>query len=154
MLLRTEGQRILNGYDHDAQERVRHAWHKLSRIGIRAFPYLIEHFDDDRYCFTEDSGPGYYNWSVGRACSDIFICHLQPHDFASHFALNGGDSRFETKRPYYCVYYKLRTSAGAKLWWETRKAKSLRELQIETLEWVIAEEAKTPAIYSDRERAF
>ena len=142
------------GYDHEAQTRVWNAWCELSRIGIRAFPYLIEHFDDDRYCFTEDAGPVYCNWTVGHACSDIFICHLQPYDFVSHFALSGGDSRFERKRPYYWVHYNLRTSAGAKLWWETRKDKSLRELQIETLEWVIAEEAKTPAIYSDLERAY
>jgi len=75
------------GFDHDAQKRVYHAWSELSRIGIRAFPYMINYFDDNRYCFTRDSGSGYYNWSVGRACADIFICHLQPYDFASHFAL-------------------------------------------------------------------
>ena len=115
---------------------------------------MINYFDDNRYCFTRDSGSGYYNWSVGRACADIFICHLQPYDFASHFALSGSNSIGQIKRPCFWKQYNLRTSAGAKAWWETHKDKSLRELQIETLEWLIAEEARMPANYSDRERTY
>jgi hypothetical protein len=128
------------GYDRDAQKRVRRAWSQLHRLGHRAFPYLFDHFDDKRYSFTADDGPADMNWSVGLACSDILVCHLQP------YGIRG--------QPSYAKHYNLRTSAGAKLWWETRKDKSLRELQIETLEWVIAEEARTPLRYSDQERLY
>jgi hypothetical protein len=129
------------GYDRDAQKRVWHAWHQLFPLGKRAFPYLFNHFDDKRYSFTADGGSSDFNWSVGRACSDILIGHLQPY----------GKAR--PPLPSYSKHYNLRDSAGAKLWWETRKDKSLRELQIEALEWVIAEEAKKPADDLDRNRA-
>ena len=67
------------GYNHDAQRRARHALMQLHQTGIRAFPYLFDHFDDERYSFTDDAGSADFNWSVGRACSDIVICHLQPY---------------------------------------------------------------------------
>ena len=133
-------------YDRDAQERVRHAWSQLHRMeGHRVFPYLFEHFDDKRYSFTADGGSSDVNWSVGRACSDILICHLQPYGGIAH----SGDHPGIRPRPSYSQHHNLRTAAGAKLWWETRKDKSLRDLQIEALEWVIAEEAKTPKTYPD-----
>ncbi len=141
------------GYDRAAQETVCDAWWKLYQMGDRTFPYLFDHFDDQRYCFTEDEGAGNGNWSIGRACSDIVICHLQPYDNYYHLSHGEGDNPGRP-RPSYSKQYDLRTSAGAKLWWEAHKGKSLRELQIETLEWVIAEEAKTPAIYTDGERAY
>ena len=138
-------------YDRDAQERVRHAWSQLHDMeGHRVFPYLFEHFDDKRYSFTADGGSSDVNWSVGRACSDL-ICHLQPY---GDIAFGGYDDTLAGAhpRPSYSQQHNLRTAAGAKLWWETRKDKSLRELQIEALEWVVAEEAKTPAKYPGWDR--
>jgi hypothetical protein len=135
-------------YDHSAQQGVRSAWRQLNQLGIRVFPYLFDHFDDKRYSFTDDEGSRNTNWAVGLACSDILICHLQPFG-----TLVDDKDACRRPRPSYSEYYNLRTSAGAKLWWETRKDKALRELQIEVLEWIIAEEVKTPANYPDRERA-
>ena len=124
---------------------LRGAWRKLYDMeGHLVFPYLFDHFDDQRYSFTADAGSSDTNWTVGRACSEIVICHVQPYEGLRH----------RRTRPSYSEHYKLRTSAGAKLWWEPRKDRSLRELQIETLKWIIAEEAKTPSSYSPEERVY
>lgn len=58
------------------------------------------------------------------------------------------------KRPSYFEHYELDNPKSAAKWWESRQKKSLRELQIETLEWVIAEEAKRPKDYIDEEREY
>ena len=139
------------GYDRDAQKHVRDAWSELHHIGLRGFPYLFDGFDDKRYCFTDDAGSADANWTVGRACSDMVICQLQPYANHGDFAFFESDG-VRHKRPSYSMHYKLRTSAGARLWWETRKDKSLRELQIEALEWIVTEEARTPSAYSHEER--
>jgi hypothetical protein len=140
------------GYDERAQERVLDAWLQLRRLGPRAFPYLFDFVDDKRYSFTADGGAADVNWSVGQACLDRIRCSLQP--YGPHYLAGEDDPRGFPRRPNYVRHHNIHEPAGAKTWWETRKDKSLRELQIETLEWVIAEEAKTPEKYSNRERAF
>ena len=135
------------GFDDRAQERVRAAWKQLYDDWHHVLPYLFDRFDDMRYCFTDDTGSKDTNWSVGRACSDILICHLQPYGGIAYRR----DVGFRA-RPSYPEHYNLRSSAGAKIWWETRKDKPLRELQIEALEWVVAEEAKSPEKYPGWDR--
>jgi len=138
------------GYDFSAQDHVDGAWQWLSDQGPRAFPYLLAHMDDKRYCLTADSGDSDVNWSVGKACHDIFRCNLQPYgDFFT------ADHRIESRnRPSYMKKFNLADHEAAKKWWEARKEKSLRELQIEALEWTIAEEAKTPEKFTDKERTY
>jgi hypothetical protein len=140
-------------YDHDAQKRVRSAWTRLHKCGPQSFPYLFDHFDDKRYSFTADAGSEDYNWSVGKACFDIVRCHLQP---LGTFSLSSGDRHGGGGRPRPNYFYRqnLQRAAEAKRWWESRKQKSLCDLQIEVLDWVITEEAKTPKEYSDEERTY
>jgi hypothetical protein len=142
-------QQLVSKYpppSHDTSGQVHTAFKHIQELGLLAFPYLFDHFDDKRYSFTADKGSSDHNWSVGEACSDIVRCHLEPFGtFSNSFA--------GRRRPNYSAHSKLRGREQAKAWWETHKQKSLRELQIEALEWVVAEEAKTPEWYSEEERA-
>ena len=103
------------GYDSKAQEQVIPAWRKLQKSGLQAFPYLFDRFDDERYSFTQDAGPGYFNWSVGRASFDIMRYQLFP---LHSFSVTSDDERGPF-RPSYWTSYNLRTPAGAKAWWKT-----------------------------------
>jgi hypothetical protein len=139
------------GYDHKAQERVRAAWKQLYDLGPVAFPQLIKHFDDDRYSFTADGGAADRNWPVGGACSDIVRCYLQPY---SEFALtvDEGKGKRRRRRPNYFYDLRLNDRETAERWWKKHRDKSLREIQIESLEWVLAEEVKRPNVYDIEER--
>jgi hypothetical protein len=117
---------------------------------------LIEHLDDDRYCFTDEGAHNKQNWTVGAACADILRCNLQPFgagvrsgSFTLELAEGRGNGR--KYRPKYAVKHGLENVESAKEWWSTHKDKSLLELQMESIEWTIAEESKDPTI-SDEER--
>lgn len=143
-------QRLVS--DHVPQKRKLDAWIQLRNLGLQAFPYLIDHFDDERDSFRADAGDDDRTWSIGLACSDIVKCQIQP--FGPFSRSNTGSGGRGPVRPSYMKYHSLRKSADATAWWETRKSRSLRELQIEVLEWTLAEEAKTPARYSEEEREY
>jgi hypothetical protein len=127
-------------YDHEAQDRVLDAWFKLQECGAAAFPILLDSLDDDRYSFTEDGGALDRNWTVGEACRDMIDLELQP--FRTYYRFKDDDG---PRIPRYIYHFKLDTPDGAKKWWKTHKDKTLRELQIEVLEWVIADLPKEKA---------
>ncbi len=138
------------GYDREAQNRVRRAFHQLRDLAPRSFPFLFERFDDKRYSLTADSGDLDRNYSVGELCRDILTSHLQSNVWDHK---RGGTSiRRRPSEPDYIAQYKLFQPEHAKAWWEERKDKSLRELQLEVLEWVLAEETKSPETYSEDQR--
>jgi hypothetical protein len=138
------------GYDHEAQKRVRRAFHKLRELAPRSFPFLFDHFDDKRYSLTADSGDTDKNYTVGKLCRDILASHLQSDEWDHK---EGGTSfRSRPSEPDYLAHYKLFQAEHAKKWWAERKDKSLRELQLEVLEWVLAEETAAPEKYSDAQR--
>jgi len=138
------------GYDREAQKRVRRAFHKLRELAPRSFPFLFDHFDDKRYSLTEDSGDTDKNYTVGQLCRDILASHLQP-DVWGH--KEGGTSfRRRPSEPDYLAHYKLFQPEHARKWWAGRKDKWLRELQLEVLEWILAEETASPETYSDAQR--
>ena len=142
------------GYDKKAQGRVRSAFHQLLDLGLPTFPHLLKHLDDKRYSVTEeDTIEGdWHNYSVGDLCYLVFSSHLQP--YGDYYALGKGDPRERPRRPSYFEHCHLSDPVAAKKWWRARKDKTLVELQIEALKWVIAEEAKRPKDYSDRERKY
>lgn len=149
--------RYPKGYDRDAQKRVNAAWRELRAVGVRAFPHLINHFNDERYSFTHDNGFVYVNCSVGKACADIIKCHLQPFGFfpyAMGLKADDGGRPHGALRPGYAGHHKLDDPVEAAKWWATHEHKTLLELQIEAIEWTIAEEAKRPERYTDKERAY
>ncbi len=130
------------GFDKRARDRVFQAWERLRDIGLPAFPYLQSHFGDKRYCFTQDDGPGYYNFSVGEASERILISHLQPY---LEQANPGGDLealalwRRYPRPSNYFSQQKLSQPNQFDQWWRTHKHKSMQEIQIEVLEWTIAQ---------------
>lgn len=138
------------GYDRAAQKRVHRAFFKLRELAPRSFPFLFDHFDDRRYALTEDSGDLEKNYTVGQLCRDILVSHLQSDVWGRK---EGGTSfRGRPSEPDYLAHYKLFEPEHARKWWATHKDKSLRELQLEVLEWVLAEEIKSPEKYSAAER--
>src|SRR5258708_6324743 len=62
--------RLPEGFDRDKQKLVHKARHKLKQLGPVAFPYLIERWDDKRYCITMSVGiNGFcFNATVGDVC--------------------------------------------------------------------------------------
>jgi len=125
-------------YSKEAQNRIYEVRKKIEEKGMDAFPYLIEHYNDDRYSITyETSWNGcWYNASVGSECADIVHKQLQP---LGPFRVNATDAG--DKRPYYDFHF-LYSKDTMQSWYKTNKDKSLRELQIEVLEWTITEEKK------------
>jgi hypothetical protein len=150
--------RFPQGYDRDAQKRVMTARKKLVAAGIQAFPHLFNHFWDGQYSFTGSNGFVDANWTVGKACIDIIKCHVQPFGYFP-YAIPGkhaepDSARKRPLRPSYAAHHKLSNPEEARNWLESRQQKTLLELQIESIEWTIAEEAKRPDDYSDGERKY
>jgi hypothetical protein len=140
------------GYDRNAQKLVDHARLKLSDLGIRAFPILIKYLDDKRYSSTQDSGAVDENWTVGRTCKIVLTCHLQPYDSRIFAADTGGEPSIRYRPTYSAAF--TGSSKAAKQWWEASKEKSLHDLQLEAVEWVVAEQAKDPEKYSNKDRKY
>ena len=136
------------GYDRDAQKRVMASWLKLRDAGIQAFPYLLKHGDDRRYSFTKRT-----NWSVRDACVGVIRSHLQPFGYRNYEILPGDHHMYRLPQSY-AVRHKLTVPTEAAKWWAARQHKTLLELQIEVIEWTIAEEAKNPDRYSEKDRAY
>jgi hypothetical protein len=121
-----------NKYDWSESNRVWKAIPILIRHAEEAWPELVKHIDDKRYCMTvkmfDDS---ICNWNVGNFCRDIMGRSLS-------------EAYYRNLRPLTkIVYIKLRWPEIAhdpkrlKLWLKERSKKKLYELQIEMCEWAI-----------------
>jgi hypothetical protein len=149
-------------FDKDKQKAVRDAvcaaCSKLNALGKEAFPYLIERWEDKRYCLTVSHAPFpgcYHNLTVGEVCQRLIFNHVQPyHDtqITNPSPLAIVDWHPVAKpRPAYRVVF-LSSQEQARQWWEKNKGKGLYDIQLEVLDWIIAEEAKQPGKVSDMER--
>jgi hypothetical protein len=147
-----------NGFDKAAQGRVHKAFRKLTEIGLPAFPYLQARLGDKRYCFTMDAGPADANFSVGHVCELIIDGHLQPCGYFTRGVKdkNGQerDPRTRSRRPSYFEHFKLDKSKTFESWWNFHKSKSMRDIQIEVLEWIVVREKRNPEDYSENEIAY
>jgi hypothetical protein len=146
------------GYDETSQVRVLEARGRLEKVIIEAFPCLLKHFEDKRYSFTQDNGEAEGNWSVGQTCVTLLRRQLQPYAVSCLGDRARGKIKFDPRerpiRPNYLKHNNLWDPKAAAAWWEQRKDKSLRELQLEALQWVLAEEQKAPKQYSEEDRAY
>jgi hypothetical protein len=142
--------RLPKGFDRARQKKVHEAYWKLNRIGPRAFPFLMERWGDKRYCLTTQDGlsGACYNRTVGYVCKWIVFNQLQPCGFWPKVE---DDPRGKPRRPGYPSKF-LRSQAAARMWWQKNKDRSLQQMQLEALDWVIAEEAKRPRDFTDAER--
>jgi hypothetical protein len=146
-----------NGFDKAAQGRVNDAFNKLTEIGLPAFPYLQARFGDERYCFTRDAGPAEENYSVGYVCKLIIDRQLQPCGYFTRGAKDKTgreeDPRTHSRRPSYFEHFELDKSRTFESWWNVHKNKSMRDIQIEVLEWIVTREKRKPKDYSENEIA-
>ena len=142
--------RLPPGFDRKKQEPVHAARTQLRKIGSAAFPFLVEKWDDESYSITTSHGLSGYceNQTVGEVCQTILYDQLQPY---SYWPKTDDDPREKPRRPSYPITF-LASQEAAKKWIEKNKHKSLRDMQLEVLDWVISEEAKRAADYTDEER--
>jgi hypothetical protein len=134
-------------YSDDKQKPVIDARFELRKLGTRAFPFLIERWDDKRYSLTVVNGlSGFYrNHTVGKVCRTIIYDQLQPYGY---WQATGRDPRTKAVRPRYPEMV-LSSQAAAQRWWNKHKDKTLQQMQLEVLDWIIAEEAKNQRKYSN-----
>jgi hypothetical protein len=147
------GPDLPRDFDPKRQEQVNRALSKLTRLGPQAFPFLIERWGDERYCLTasDNISGAYLQKTVGQVCRAVIFVQLQPY---GHWPAGYPDperNRRPPHRPRYPDRF-LGSQQSARQWWATNKNKSLREMQLEALDWVIAEEAKRPGDFKDEER--
>lgn len=125
-----------SAYDWSEKGRVWNAVNALIGNAEEAWPELVMHLDDDRYCLTVQTIDGFvYNWSVGEMCREIVGRNL-------------GEACFQSVPLYELVYYRLRLPKIArdkkqlKAWCEARRERRLYELQIEVCQGAQPEVAK------------
>jgi hypothetical protein len=140
-------------FDRVKQQQVDRAISKLLRLGPQAFPFLIERWGDDRYCLTASDGisGAFLHKTVGQICQAIIFAQLQPY---GHWPAGYPDperNRRPPHRPRYPDRF-LGSQESARQWWQKNKNKTLYQMQLEALDWVIAEEAKRPGDFKDEER--
>lgn len=136
-------------YDKKLQVSVFDAYKKLDELDEAAFPYLIGHFDDERYALTEDAGPMDKNFTVGQLCYHLVELQIQPD---KGWTVGKGDPRTRKSRPHYSTHILLRDKAMAMRWSESIRGKSLLQLQLIAYEWIDQEEEKNSKDYTDEER--
>jgi hypothetical protein len=143
--------RLPKGFDREKQNGVYEACKELKSVGVKAFPFLIERWDDRRYCLTtSDLLSGYcQNRSVGKVCQKIIFDQIQPYGCLP--SLGDVDPRGKPLRPSYPERF-LSSKEDAKRWFEKHKDKSLVEIQLEVIDWVIEKENKQKKNYPDSER--
>jgi hypothetical protein len=137
-----EEYKLPSNYDSEAQERVDAARRELLGLGTDAFIHLIEHLDDKRYSMTACGviEKRYFDLSVRDVCRDLLFCQIEP--IGRWTVGKERDPRSRPTRPSYAYSHHLDEKDTAKRWWAERKKKSLREIQIEVLEWTVSSETK------------
>jgi hypothetical protein len=139
-------------FDRQKQKRVDRAIARLMQIGPQPFPFLIERWEDNRYCLTASNNlcGAFLHLTVGQICREVICNQLQPY---GHWpgGRNPDRDRRAPRRPRYPGTF-LPTQRLAGKWWEKHKRKILYQMQREVLDWVIAEEAKRPHDFTATER--
>jgi hypothetical protein len=141
-------------YDWHEYTRVNKAIDVLAGSAEAAWPELLRHFDDERYCMTYHNDVA-GNYSLGSVCQLIvrgwlfegFGRHIGPW-FDSH-AINSSKSELAYARLW--APQMLRGEGRLKAWCESRRGKRLYELQIEMCEWAISRVTELKEL-SDKER--
>ena len=111
-------------FDWEKQRKVHSAMDELVNMGTRAFPALVRHLEDKRYCTTLS----YSTWvhrSVGEICALILSMQLEVYTW------------FDEKPDKGYVAFHLGDPKRRELWLKEHGSKSLAELQAEVLEWAI-----------------
>ncbi len=138
----TELQKKVEMNGRFATERVKSALKKLEEMGPPAFPYLLKHLEDERYCFSETlpsavDGGGWMNETVGDA---VYLVLSNEFSFVGGYKVRkGADGRS-------CLPLTFEEFLGARggieSWVASVKERSREEAFTEFIDWCIAEEGK------------
>jgi hypothetical protein len=139
--------RLPSGFDLKKQEQVHRAVTKLKQLGPRAFPFLIERWGDQRYCLSTCVAAS-DNHTVGVVCHWIIFDQLAPYGSPP---VKGYLGRPPRVRPNYIATF-LGSQESARQWWGKNQHKTLRQMQLEVLDWVIVEETKRSQDFKDGDR--
>lgn len=128
------------GFACDAQKAVFDAERQLTRMGKDAFATLIAHGDDKGYSLSILSAT-LVGYSVGTVCLNIVEDQV---DIAGTRYKDriGADGKYHLSWGYFSKYYAANRSRSAafKQWYEEHENKTVKEMQIEALEWAIERE--------------
>lgn len=123
-----------------AEPAIWRAVDELIAIGPRAFPLLIDHFDDERFSFTEDcvscerSENPVFKRTVGHLCYMIVRSQVQRYE-----SWEGPDPR---DSPGYSECVVPHEKERAVQWLQSSAGKSLWEMQYDNIRFVILENHK------------
>lgn len=136
-------------YDRKKQQSVYAAISDLKALGPQAFRPLIEKWSDERYSLTYSVGINGYmnNATVGKMCRIIVYDQIQPYGI---WPETDDDPRGKPKRPSYPSTF-LADANDASKWFDEHKDKSLFEIQLMVVDWVIAQEDKSPHDFTAKE---
>jgi hypothetical protein len=110
-------------YDEAAQEKIEEAVEELKKLGTAAFPYLIKHRNDKRYCRSYPTSI-VRDFTVGETCMEILCSQVDSFD-----------GRYEYKgMPSYSGSVIER---DPKKWWKQHSSLTVTEMRIEALKWTI-----------------
>lgn len=120
---------------------------KLHSYGTAAFPYLIAHFDDERFSFSEESPATtrVYHESVGRLCWEIVERQVKK---CSLWKVPDprGTPGFTGKA------IVPRDKEEARSWWKTNQEKRLWQLQADSVRVILEENRERLAREDDADR--
>jgi hypothetical protein len=126
------------------QEKICRAYDSLSDNFEISLPILVKHVDDDRFSYVyEDVGTSgvIVKASVGFACLQMIDVHVEVY-------------RREVTKPDFafiprCPSFIFEECGGVKKWWQSRKKKTLAQLQLEGIEWALR--LKKPRLFESDE---
>jgi hypothetical protein len=112
---------------------------ELEKKGNSVFPQLLQHLDDKRQSVAFRRVIPH---DVGDACFCIIRVQIfpVPRDYKGSFYRSGADGKLHARPLFFEP--ALFDKATLPKWLEKRKDKSLREMQIEALTWLIDQERK------------
>jgi hypothetical protein len=138
-------------FDFQAQERVEAASEKLVGLSTDAFPILIEHLNDKGYSRSVQ-GAVLSGRSVRTECFTIIERQV---DVAGrpYKSREGSDHKEHVHRGCFSQFSDdgkaWYTAKGLQRWWKEHKHQSLREMQIEALQWAIDHEQQIGFNYEE-----
>jgi len=128
----------------ETQAKIKAAYDELSDNIEVALPALAKHVEDERFSYVyQDPISGVYlTDSVGDACSDIIVEHVEV--YRKHVTSYDEEGR---QRSLWFIEDECR---GIDKWWKSRKGKTLAELQLEGIEWALGQ--KKPAHFTSNKK--
>jgi hypothetical protein len=128
------------GYSQAERDRVRRVWDHIVDLGSAAFPVLVEHSGDRRYCTTEVLND-WKNLTVGDVCRRTI--QVQVEIYHNSIDESPGD-----------VLRYVPTGPRESLvkWWKENEKLSLSEIQARAVEWAL-QKYKDDSTYRGRRKA-